>query len=121
MYQIIPPVIFNEKIGTSLSFTKKEYKSYRLTTYPFEAKRYRFSIRSSISLRRCVSTGDYLRDRAGAASRESLNANFASSNGTVFLRLNRPVDTGFRGLRQDLEGFLSAERKGSGGMLLSVG
>jgi len=56
-----------------------------------------------------------LRDRAEAASRESLDANFASFNGTIFLRANRPVGTGFRRLRQDLEGFLSAERKGSAG------
>jgi len=46
------------------------------------------------------------------ANRESLDANFASSNAAVFLGGNRPV--GFHGLRQDLEGFLSVERKGLG-------
>lgn len=42
-------------------------------------------------------------------NRESLDANFASSNAAVFLSANRPV--GFHGLRRDLEGFLSVERK----------
>ncbi|TGZ46617.1 hypothetical protein DBV15_04043 [Temnothorax longispinosus] len=35
----IPTVIFNEKVETCLSFTKKEFKSHRLTAYPFEAQR----------------------------------------------------------------------------------
>lgn len=53
------------------------------------------------------------------ANRESLDANFASSNAAVFLGANRPV--GSRGLRQDLEGFLSVERKGSGWSSLGRG
>lgn len=94
---------FQREIAIYLSFMKKECKSYRLRQKDrlFNSIRYFF-----MTARFCKRL--FARSRR---SSESLDANFASSNGTVFLWANRPVGTGFRRLRQDLEGFLSAERK----------